>query len=457
MAGILNPRDFYLSSVGFLTPSGSIDLKYVMTELSYHEDLFNNTISGYVMVTESNAYAELLSLTGNEFIQLVFSKTGDPNFASIQKQFRAYKIDKRKLEGNMYTESYLIRFCSEELLLSEQYKISKSYTNKTIDYMVNDICTMKPGLNIGKNRLDPKNIQETSGNYSFIIPNLKPFDALNWLSVYAQPKQNVGYGADMLFFENKNGYNFKSLQGLVANQNIYTTYRYDPKNLYAPGDGNFNLTEEVFNALTYEILDSYDALEATSSGMFANQLISVDILTRKKTTTNFDYMDYWKNKVPANSKLNKYPVTNNFKNRNGDMVNETSQAMLKLVFSNFDDANSAIVQANPGSVAPNIFAETYIPNRTAQLALANYTRVKLSIPGDPNLTVGSKVEFVLLSRNPTQKTQDAFYSGTYLVTAVRHLINQTDYKTIVEIAKNSVPSQYGNIPDGSSTWNNIAS
>jgi hypothetical protein len=455
MAGILNSRDFYLSSIGFLSPTGFIDLKYLMNEISYHEDLFNNTISGYVMITESNAYAELLSLTGNEFIRLVFSKAGDPTFASITKKFRAYKIDKRKLEGNMYTESYLIRFCSEELLLSEQYKISKSYVNQTIDYMIRDICTMNPGLNIGTHRYTPSNIQQTYGNYNFIIPNLKPLDAINWLSVYARPTPDVGVGSDMLFYENKSGFFFNSIQGLAANTTIYSTYRYDPKNLFGPGESNFSLDEEVFNALTYEVLDTYDALEATSTGMFANQLISVDILTRTKMTTNFDYLDYWNNKVPSSSKLNKFPVTNNFTNRNGDTVNETSQAMLKLVYSNFADANNSIVQSTPGSVAPNIFAETFIPNRTAQLALANYTRLKLSVPGDPNLTVGSKIVFELLSKNPTQKQTDAFLSGAYLVTAVRHLINQNDYKTIFEIAKDSVPNQYLNVPSGSSTWNDI--
>ena len=133
--------------------------------------------------------------------------------------------------------------------------------------------------------------------------------------------------------------------------NIYNTYSYDPKNIEQG-----NLTEEVYNVTTYEILNSYDTLNAVNSGMFANQLISVDILTRKSITTNFDYRQYWNN--PVTGGLNDYPLTNNFKNRAGQKLNETSQAKLKLVFSNFDDANNAVVQSHPGSVAQNIYAET---------------------------------------------------------------------------------------------------
>jgi len=453
VAGIFNTRDYNLSRLEILTPVGVIDLRYIMNELSYHEDLFGNVVSGYVMVTESNAYSELLSLTGNEFLVMEFSKTKDLT-DKITKTFRAYSLGKRKLSGNMTTESYNINFCSEELLLSEQYKVSKAYSNQTIDTIITDICNMNPGLNISSKKLNPANINKSYGTYSFVIPNLKPFDAINWLSVYARPLPEDGTGSDMLFYENKDGFNFKSLQTLTGpNAVVHNRYRYDPKNLYAPTDGDYDLTEEVYNVTTYEFLDSYDSLKSINSGMFANQLISVDILTRKKITTDFNYLEYW-NDTNTHG-LNNNPITNAYKNRNGDAVNETSQAMLKMVFSNFDDANAQITQNNPGSIAPNIFAETYIPHRTAQLALASHTRMKISVPGDPVLTVGEVIYFELLSRNPSNITKDLYYSGYYLITAVRHMITENDYKTVLEIAKESSPTRYPDPPSNSPTWTEI--
>jgi len=449
-AGILNTRDYELKSLTLLTALGTIELRLIMNEISYHEDLFGGVVSGYVMITESNSYAELLGLNGNEFLVMIFGKYDDPNNI-ITKKFRVYKIDKRKLAANMYTEVYTLQFCSEELLMSEQYKISKSYPNQTVQEVITDICTSKypgtPGLGIDPSRLQ---IDPTYGTYSFIIPNLKPLDAINWLSIYARPDSPQYPGSDMVFYEDRDGFKFKSLQTLTDGRNVvvYNKYRYDPKNT---NEGD--LTEEVFNVTTYEILDSYDTLEAINSGMFANQLISVDILTRKSITTNFDYRQYWNN--PVTGGLNDYPLTNNFKNRAGQKLNETSQAKLKLVFSNFDDANNAVVQSHPGSVAQNIYAETYIPYRTAQLALANYTRVKISVPGDPLLTVGKVIQFDLLSKNPAIKEPDLYYSGNYLVTGVRHMITQNDFKTVLEIAKESLPNQLPDIQDDSTSWTSV--
>jgi hypothetical protein len=445
MAGLRNPRDYGLVNLSLLTPVGVIDLRYIMVELCYQEDIFSNAVHGYVMITESNAYAEILNLTGNETLRVTFSKTNTD--IEIDKTFRVYKLDNRKLSGNMYTESYVLYFCSEEMLLSEQYKISKSYPNQDIATNITDICTTYLGIPSEKLFIDP-----TYGTYSFIVPNLKPFDAINWFSTYARPAEDVP-GADMLFFENKNGFNFKSLQYISGGPDsvFYGTYKYEPKN-----QNDKDLQDETLDVTTYEIMSSYDSLGAINSGIFANQLISVDILTRNKITTNFDYFDYWNNQPSLG--LNKYPITNNYINRFGQQLNETNQSVLKLVFSNFDDANNAVVQSNPGSVAQNIFAETYIPYRTAQLSLANYTRVKLNVPGDPNLTVGIVIEFELLSNNPDQheKGTNNFYSGYYLVTAVKHLITQNDYKTVMEVAKESVPTEYLGI-NTSSTLNKSVS
>jgi hypothetical protein len=199
-------------------------------------------------------------------------------------------------------------------------------------------------------------------------------------------------------------------------------------------------------------MNSFDTLNGINSGAFANQLISADILTRTKTVTNFDYADYQSN---YNSKqLNNYPVINSYENRFGDQSTQTPQAVLKLIFSNYNEKSSPYVTSNDTqAVAHNIYAETYVPYRTAQLALVNYTRIKLSVAGDPNLTVGMTINFSLKSTNPNDSESDSFYSGKYIITAVRHLINDT-YKTVLEIAKDSSTSEYASPNMNSTIWQN---
>lgn len=440
-AGVSYPKDYALINLTLLSASDSMDMKNLLTELSYQEDLFNNTASGYLMVVDSMGYIETLNLTGNEYLRMTFGKTNQ-NSNWIDKIFRVYKVDKRRPEGKGDTESYSLYFCSEEMLLSEQYKVSKSYRAKTISDNIIDILQnylKVPDKKIGQ-------IDSTYGVYDFVIPTIKPFDAINYMAVYARPQPDKP-GSDMLFYENKFGFNFRSIQSMMK-EPVFYNYSYDPKNI---DNARYDLNKRIHNVTTYEILNSYDALGAINSGIFANKLISVDPVTRRYKETNFDYAGY----IDEAIMLNEHPITNTFKNRFGDGVNQTPEAVTKLVFSNFKQNQVPyIAEQGPDSVGKDIYAETYIPYRTAQLALANYTRVKISVPGDPGLTIGTNLNLSLLSKNPNNKEPDPFYSGKYLITAVRHMITMNEYKTVLEITKESTTKQYASPDNNSALWQN---
>lgn len=439
MAGIKNSKDYALTNLTLLSSVGSLDLKNTFEEISYNEDLFNNSLSGYVYVVESSGLIETAAMNGTEFLRLTFSKFGDSS-NQIDKLFRVYKVGKRKLEGTMYKESYVLYFCSEELLLSEQYKISKRYRDSLISDIVSDVLTNY--LKVPNNKSGT--IETTYGKYDFIIPTLKPFDAINYVTNYARPNpQNPG--ADMLFYEDKNGFQYRSLQSLMR-QPSYYTYTYKPKNIDSK-----DLNTDTHNVLTYEFLDSFDTLNGITSGTFANQLISLNPLTRSKKVTNFDYTVYSRQA----KLLNLYGIIDDSTNRNGDNLGQASQSMLKLIFSNFDSGSNSYVAGVPGASGNDIYAETFIPYRTAQLGLANYTRLRISVPGDCNLTVGRVLTFNLSSRNLANKgALDKYYSGNYFITGVRHLIDLTSFRTILEITKESVPNSYPANNNKSALWSN---
>jgi hypothetical protein len=171
MTGISNVQDYSLETLIIHTSVASFDLKLSMIEMSYVEDLFASVCSGYVFIAEASGFIETLALNGTEYLRVRFSKFGDNN-SVIDKLFRVYKVSRRKLEGTTYKESYMINFCSDELLLSEQYKISKRYKNSLISDNINDI--LKNYLQVPTKRTGI--IERTYGQYDLIIPTLKPFD-----------------------------------------------------------------------------------------------------------------------------------------------------------------------------------------------------------------------------------------------------------------------------------------
>jgi len=284
-------------------------------------------------------------------------------------------------------------------------------------------------------------IEQTTGIYDFVVPNLKPLETISWVSIYGRPYKFTG--ADMLFFETKDGFNFRSIQSMFSDP-VYATYKYEAKNI---GDKRQSIQEKSIGILNYEITKPFDTLNEISSGTIANKLISIDPLTRTVRTTTFDYEKY----KSQGTTLNKNGVQDTLRNRLGKKENEAYEGVLKVSISNAGQRNFSYIKQAEGGVAQDIFVETYIPNRTAQISLANFTTIKATIPGDPGITAGRTIQFNLLTLKPgKERDLDKFYSGKYLVTAVRHIIQQGAYQTVIEICKDSSPTALPSINNDTS-------
>lgn len=429
--GAYYPQDFSFEKLHIVTNAGQIFyLKDILVEFCIFEDIYRPIISGYITVKDSMGFIEAFRLNGTETLEIEFSKTSKAPLSNVNKQtFKLYKISERKPTGNLMAETYKLHFCSEEMLLSEQIKISKSYKGAPINQIVNDIL-------VNYLQVDSKKIylEGTYGTYDFIIPRLKPFEAISWLSTYARPTA-APVGADMLFYQTKFGFNFRSLQSMF-NGNVYRTYKYQLKNL-----SNTSFQDDTVSVLKYEFVKVFDTLNEISSGTYANKLISIDPLTRQYKITVFDY-DAFSSKLGSS---NPYGILNKVQNRLGFTQNQAYDSVIKVAFGNADEKRDPFVKEAEAGAAQDIYIETYVPSRTAQLSLANYTLLKLTIPGDSSIVAGCVITFNLYSLNNDEPSRglDKFYSGNYLVTSVRHVIHPGgDFQTILEIAKNSSPTQY---------------
>ena len=410
------PQDAAIDELTITTNNGkTFDLKYLMVDLSIFEDIYSFVMSGYLMIKDGIGIIEKMNLTGNELIKISFGKTS--NVGGDLLYFRLYSIPKRNPVGNLSTEYIKLHFCSEELITSEQTKITKSYKGQNISTIISNILT--DYLKVPPYR--PQYIQSTKGVYDFNIPSIKPLEAISWLSNYAKPTENSNEKlADMLFFETQSGFNFASISKL-ASRSISRTYKYQQQNISPEGPA-----EDIISILDYEFVKAFDTLNEISSGTYANKLLSLDPITRTACTTIFNYAtDYKKTLNPDDT----FTDTRN--------LTRSPNSVIKMAVGNQNQMKKSYIPQ--GSVAPDIFLETFVPNRTSQISLANYTVVKIKIPGDPFITAGKTVQFNFPSISP-EKGLDKNYSGKYLVTAVRHLIqSQGIYQTVLELAKDSDP------------------
>jgi hypothetical protein len=147
-------------------------------------------------------------------------------------------------------------------------------------------------------------------------------------------------------------------------------------------------------------------------------------------------------------KLNGASVINDLKNRFGKTQNQNYDGVLKVMVSNADQKVAKGISDIPYAVAGDVRVETYVPYRTAQIALSHYSRIKITLAGDPNLTVGRTIGIELPSSvsnkdgsGYNEGIPDPINSGKYLIAAVRHIITtELKYETVVEVVKDSFAS-----------------
>ena len=441
MAGTTNIRyatDYQLDSLTLISSlqNGAVNMLPFMVELNLFEDIYSSTISGELVVSDALGLISNFRMNGTEFLQVTLRKSTNDEHP-IQKNYRIYKITNRTTNENNAYEVYTINFCSEEFLLSEQYRVSKAFVGTEISTIIEKILTNY--VKVGIKGTKPISIERTRGVYDFILPNKKLFETINWLTTYALPKN--GEGADMLFFENRDGYYFRSLQTLYKSR-PYQTYKFDPKNI------SRELDQQVSNVFNFEVLDFFDTLSGIANGTFANRVISINPLTRSyKLDNDFNYAKYF-NKTAS---LNDSPAINDYQNRYGKTLYdapppELEVGTLRMSPENTDMKKNPFISQKVGSadsIANDVNVRKYMPNRVAQIALANYTRIKITVAGDASLTVGKTIEFIAFAMNGTlEREHDPTYSGNYLITAVRHIIKNNSYITVLEMAKDSVGVPY---------------
>lgn len=426
--GLTSPTDFLLRKCRIISADGKpMEFKLTNAELNYFEDIFGNSCSGSIIISDSSNQQNEKSFCGDEFLQLELFKPGQEDSKPLKKYCRIYNMEDRNLTKDS-NENFVLNFATEEIFLSEQYRVSKSYKQKRIDEIVEDIA--KTYLKI----TDPIDIIKTQGKYDIIIPNLKPMEAINWLCTHAICEDTRIVGASYLFFQDKDKWNFKPFVAIYGDYARYGQY-YDKYWYGVKNDGETEATDpsgwEVKNIISYQILNNYDMLEATQDGIFANRLFWNDNFKRLHEKEEFDYEKYFNDKMMQLSLYkgyHPYHLMSTAKDRFKKKHNEVPETVVKM---GFKTKNNKI--------------DVTIPHRYVQMRLASAIRLKVAVPGDTNLTVGMVVYIDLRSAGPVQapntessKKLDKFYCGRYIITALHHRIDQEqNFESTLELCKDA--------------------
>jgi hypothetical protein len=421
---LIEPTQYRIEELFIETKGGRINLENMFEELNLFDSLFLPVVSGNILIVDSVQLSNRLSLDGSEVIGMSLSKGLLTGFAPFKKSYRIYKQTDRR-NRNQTSETYILHFVSDELIYSEQQKINQSYET-TYSTVVDKIMTQYlkiPTKNRGI-------FQPSYGVRKIVIPNLSPLDAIEWCSKRALGIKN---SPEFLFFCSSEGYNFVPLSTLLT-KNPIINISFTPKNL-----NDNDEFYELSRARSFEVLSQYDLLDRIQDGVNANKLLVFDPITKTFGSQELSFDQIYKLIEHAN----KNPIDTEIFNRDKQTTTKTtfdSHQGLSIFNQNRGKSNY-IKESDPTSISKNEPYELFMTQRKALISNLMTRRLKITMPGNFQLTSGKNINFDTAGFGARSKGQegkeDESVSGKYIITGTRHILSLARHITIIEVASDS--------------------
>ena len=426
--------EYAISELKLMSSSGNVvDLSMAYTALSLFEDIFSSSMSGLVVVSDTNNILMNLPVTGQDYLsmKIVTPSLEKSPIDYTQTVFAVNKIDTRiDADG---AQVFQLHFISPELLRNERVRISKSYKS-TISNMVYDALNSAKYINTNKEIF----LEATKGIRKIVVPNSHPFDFIKKLAREAESEEFNS--PHYLFYENIFGIHFRSIESLYRQASIGS---------YHAGDLGFHMTEggkieeEYARVLDYQIQANNDTLANVVGGMLASKIITHDIVQKKYEVNRHDYFqDFYKYKrVNYNSKSKDNPIysevpLDTFGNNLGNFdesrihlhptstidtlqINEFTGLPIEAKgkdASHYSSDNESLYESNA-------IPETLLSRQAKFMELNAGTSINMQIKGNTTIACGDIVEFdmPIVGKEHGKGDSDIYYSGRYLISKLRHI------------------------------------
>jgi hypothetical protein len=421
---LIEPTQYRIEEMFIITKGGPISIENMFEELNLFDSLFLPVISGNILIVDTKQMIKKLVFDGTEVIGMTLTKGIGSSFASFKKSYRIYNLSDRR-NRNQTTETYILHFVSDEFILSEQKKVDKSYQTTYSD-VVDKIMTHY--LKVPKTSRG--GFQSSYGIRKIVIPNLPALDAIEWCTKRAL---SINNSPEYLFFCNAEGFNFLPLSTLLTKNSILNI-SFTPKNL-GEGDEFYELSR----ARSFEVLSQYDLIDKIQSGVNANKLLAFDPITKSFGTQEISLEEIYKLVEHANKNAIDAVIHNRDNETTTHNSYDSKQAL--SVYNQIRGKSSYVKENDPTSISKNEPYELFVTQRKAIMSNLMTKRLKITMPGNFQLTSGKNVNFDTSGFGTHSKgkegEQDDSISGKYIITGTRHIISSTRHITVMEVATDS--------------------
>jgi hypothetical protein len=391
MAGV-TPGDVQINSCVINSPRGSLDLTQSFLSSRVYESIFTQNNICEIDVFDTDDAISQLPILGDETINFSFNP---PGISPVNYTFALDKAELTDITGTQKGKQYILHGVGQETLQSKANYIQKSY-NTDISSIVQDIHTtfLKATTALIT--------EATDGVQKLIIPNLKPFDAIDMVRRRAVSSSNPS--STFLYFENAQGHNFKTIEGMANAGTVKT---------FVHGDG---IGSSIFNN-TYNNIIAYDVPQIVSS----TQRIAMGGLNQQVATYDHRTRQYVSNPIQL-------------------ALGSMNSGAFKAAYG----ATAGLFSMIPwDSLLSPTNITTSTPQQLAYLSNMMQCYVNLKVNGDTTVMAGSTITLNIPEAITTTGTQalDPLISGNYLVSGINRNIGTVDVKPrYVDIIEALTPS-----------------
>jgi hypothetical protein len=374
------------------------DITNLVHEIQIRQDMYLGFMSGELSVVDAADIYSQAALHGNEYL-FVHIREPEQDIC-IKKAFRVYKVGERTAAQNN-SQRFNLYFCSEELFISNSRKISKAYSNTLVSDVVLDI--LKNSLNVPQDRIV---VEETETPFDYVAPWLHPLDILNWLASRAHADGSSAF----FFYENLNGFNFRSLQSIYKDGTIIKVpFKFEQKSV----DKAIGMDKYAIDS--YESKRDFDTIRLMQNGGVSLLMHKVDTLNRTHDTVKYGMDDI--------ATLYKNPLLSNPNTTDNKPLFDQSETYA-LTYLNLPGIDSWV-------------------KRVLSMAALTSNSLELVLPGSIRLQAGTLIncKFPYASTPVEGDMWDKRKSGKYLIVAVNQKFDLVNHKwdTIVMITRDSLP------------------
>jgi len=360
--------------------------------INYFESIESPSISMTLTFIDVDQVLGRKGITGGEFINLTI-QDGEVDKFKITDDHKMMLNSVRNMGTETNKQFATLEFISTETIVNETARVTKKFTGNVANIVEELLVSDKKGIQTEK-KLEK---DQAANSYSFIGNLKRPIDTIQWLCPKTQSsKTNFGF----LFYENLDGYHFKSIENLLKQDPIEYTYTDKPDD---PNIGPFKILQNNLN-------QTNDIGMNCRMGMYANRTIYVDIENQTNQEVDFKITELdLKKPVKLLDGIEDFPTRLMLR------VNDFGVAQVGAAKSDVQPLSELAVYQNKSYIRNNLLF-----SQSLSIAIPLNTTLRAGFMIDVKLPLKKGDGEAPTDSTGNEKTNDP--SGKYLISELRHVI-----------------------------------